>query len=137
MIELSALLDPMMMSRLCCLLMLTVLFLQSGLDKVFDRKGNLSWLREHFSSTPLRNVVPVLLSVITLAEVSAGILSLLGSIMICYDGSLTLGYLGGVLAALSVLMLFTGQRLAKDYEGASALVPYFLLTILTIIVCGM
>ena len=34
------------------------------------------------------------------------------------------------LSALSLVMLFFGQRLAKDYEGAAVLVPYFTLTVL-------
>jgi len=28
---------------------------------------------------------------------------------------------------VALLMLFFGQRLAKDYEGAAVLVPYFIL----------
>ena len=37
---------------------LAILFLQSGLDKIFDWKGNLSWLKSHFGSSPLKSVVP-------------------------------------------------------------------------------
>ncbi len=36
-----------------------VLFAQSGLDKVFDFRGNLNWMTDHFSKTILRQVVPV------------------------------------------------------------------------------
>ena len=32
---------------------LAVLFLQSGLDKVIDRKGNRAYLDEHFARSPL------------------------------------------------------------------------------------
>ena len=41
-------------------LMLGILFIQSGLDKVFDWKGNLEWLNGHFSKTFLGGFVPVL-----------------------------------------------------------------------------
>jgi hypothetical protein len=37
-----------------------------------------------------------------------------------------------VLSAISILVLFTGQRLAKDYAGAAVLVNYFLLTMFAI-----
>ena len=37
---------------------LAILFLQSGLDKVIDRKENLNWLRSHFANSPLKNNVP-------------------------------------------------------------------------------
>jgi diacylglycerol kinase len=36
-------------------------------------------------------------------------------------------YLGAVLAAVNIIALFFGQRVAKDYAGAAVLVPYFLL----------
>ena len=39
---------------------LAILFLQSGLDKVVDKKGNLDWLRSHFANSPFKNFVPVL-----------------------------------------------------------------------------
>jgi hypothetical protein len=35
---------------------------------------------------------------------------------------------GAQLAALNIVMLFFGQRLAKDYAGAASLVPYFILS---------
>ncbi len=38
-------------------LLVSILFIQSGLDKVFDWKGNLEWLTGHFSKTFLRGMV--------------------------------------------------------------------------------
>jgi hypothetical protein len=32
-----------------------------------------------------------------------------------------------VLSITAMLMLFFGQRMAKDYTGAAALIPYFIL----------
>jgi|GEM_PF-6869632 len=60
------------LSKLFCSAFLAILFLQSGLDKVLDWKGNLSWLKGHFGKTFLKNAVPLLLGIITLTE---GILS--------------------------------------------------------------
>lgn len=108
---------------------LAILFLQSGLDKVFDRGGNLSWLNEHFGNSPLKNMVPLLLTVITLAEVGAGLLAAIGVGQILLTGTATIALWGAQLAALSLVMLFFGQRIAKDYAGAAILVPYFLLAI--------
>ncbi len=31
---------------------LGILFLQSGIDKVVDRRGNLDWLKGHFVKSP-------------------------------------------------------------------------------------
>jgi hypothetical protein len=38
-------------------------------------------------------------------------------------------FLGAVIAGINIIALFLGQRVAKDYAGAAALVPYFLLTL--------
>ncbi len=35
-------------TEILILIFLIIVFLQSGIDKVFDWKGNLSWLKEHF-----------------------------------------------------------------------------------------
>jgi diacylglycerol kinase len=37
-------------------------------------------------------------------------------------------------AALNLIMLFFGQRVAKDYGGAAILVPYFILTMVGLFV---
>ncbi|GAB4332055.1 MAG: hypothetical protein OHK0038_07440 [Flammeovirgaceae bacterium] len=115
---------------------LAILFLQSGLDKVFDWKGNLSWLNEHFSKSPLKNFVPRLLAIITLFEVCSGVFSAIGSVMIVLGKESDIALLGALLSSTSILMLFFGQRLAKDYAGAATLVSYFILTIIAIILLG-
>jgi len=33
---------------------LAITFIQSGYDKIFYWKDNVSWLKEHFSKTPLK-----------------------------------------------------------------------------------
>ena len=40
-----------------------------------------------------------------------------------------LAFYGAALAAISIVALFFGQRMAKDYAGAATLVPYFLLAL--------
>ena len=108
---------------------LAILFLQSGIDKVVDRRGNLEWLKGHFAKSPLASLVPLLVTVITLMELAAGALTAIGCVMIFVRRDSTLAFYGAVLAALSILALFFGQRMAKDYPGAGVLVPYFLLTL--------
>jgi uncharacterized membrane protein YphA (DoxX/SURF4 family) len=108
-------------------LLIAILFIQSGLDKVFDWTGNLGWLTGHFSKTPLAPMVPFLLAVITVMEVATGLLALAGVIYFLATGSTVVIFWSGVLGAMSVIALFFGQRIAKDYAGAAVLVPYFLL----------
>tara|TARA_B100000886_G_scaffold301845_1_gene231553 strand:- start:197 stop:604 length:408 start_codon:yes stop_codon:yes gene_type:complete len=111
---------------------LAILFLQSGLDKVIDRKENLNWLRSHFANSPLKNNVPILLLTITIIELLSGILNLLGIVFLVYNGDAIFAISGTILASLALIMLFLGQRLAKDYVGAQSLVSYFILTIITL-----
>jgi len=116
---------------------LAILFLQSGLDKVFDWKGNLGWLQGHFAESPLAKVVPLLLLTVTVVEVSAGAVSAVGAVLLLIDPMQTdIALRGAQLSAVAIVMLFFGQRLAKDYAGAATLVPYFILSVAAILLFG-
>lgn len=108
------------------LVFLIITFMQSGLDKVFDWKGNLSWLTGHFSETPFKSVVPALFLILTLTELAAGILSAVGLIQLLGGGGKDIAFVGSVLSCLALLMLLFGQRLAKDYDGARTIAIYFI-----------
>ena len=123
------LLNPIHFSQLLTALFLAILFLQSGLDKVFNFGDNLGWLTGHFSKTPFRGQVKSMLITITITEVAAGVLALLGAGQIVLNGEKTFAMYGAQVAALNIAMLFFGQRIAKDYPGAASLVPYFILCI--------
>ena len=111
---------------------LAVLFLQSGLDKVIDRKGNREYLNQHFARSPLAGTVGPMFLVVTILEVSAGALSGVGCVLLIVTRDSTVAFLGAVVAGINIVALFFGQRVAKDYAGAAALVPYFLLAITAI-----
>jgi hypothetical protein len=111
---------------------LAILFLQSGIDKIIDHRGNLEWLKGHFAKSQLAGVVPVLLAAITIVEVAAGALSAIGCIILIVSRETTLAFYGAVASAVGLIALFFGQRMAKDYAGAAVLVPYFLLTLIAI-----
>ena len=109
--------------------LVAILFIQSGLDKVFDWKGNIEWLTGHFSETFLSGMVPMMVGTITVLEILTGILSALGIIYFFVAGSTVLIFSAAVLGAGSIIALFFGQRIAKDYPGAAVLVPYFILLV--------
>src|SRR4030088_2537882 len=113
---------------------LAILFLQSGIDKIVDRQGNLEWLKGHFAKSPLAGMVPLMVTVIRILEIAAGALSAVGCAMIIFSRDQTLAFYGAVLSAISILCLFFGQRVAKEYAGAAVLVPYFFLTLFAIYV---
>ena len=103
-----------------------ILFTQSGLDKIFNWKGEKDFYTSHFKDSILNGTVPLLMPIITISEVLAGFLSLAGVIGILFMNNADLAILGMLLACLSIIQLFFGQRVAKDYAGAATLVPYFL-----------
>ncbi|MGY6561873.1 MAG: DoxX family protein [Luteibaculaceae bacterium] len=109
-----------------------ILFLQSGLDKVFDFKNNLAWLTGHFKKTIFSGKVGLILALLTIVELMAGIFSLLGFFQVLATGEPRLGNLGLNFSMIALIMLFFGQRLAKDYPGAASLVPYIIFAALSI-----
>ena len=120
---------PLWLVQALCVLLLAITFLQSGLDKVIDWKGNLGWLTGHFSKTPLRGMVAPMLATLTLLELAAGAASAAGLVFLVLSGATRVAVWGAALSGLSFVALFFGQRMAKDYAGAATLVPYFLLAL--------
>jgi uncharacterized membrane protein YphA (DoxX/SURF4 family) len=108
---------------------LAILFLQSGIDKVMDRRGNRAYLEQHFAKSPLAGTIGPMFVVVTLLEISAGALSGMGCVVLILTHDSMVAYLGAVVGAINLVALFFGQRVAKDYVGAAVLVPYFLLAI--------
>jgi diacylglycerol kinase len=111
---------------------LAILFLQSGIDKIVDRRGNRAYLDQHFAKSPLAATVGPMFLVVTILEVSAGALSGVGCALLLLSHDSTVAYLGAIVGAINLTALFFGQRVAKDYVGAAVLFPYFLLAITAI-----
>jgi uncharacterized membrane protein YphA (DoxX/SURF4 family) len=112
------------------LLFLTITFIQSGADKLIDWKGNLSFIKEHFKNSPLKNSVPILLGVILVLEIMAGIFMAIGVYQLYTSEAKEIALLGIELSAMTLIFLLIGQRLAKDYAGAMSLAVYFIITLL-------
>ncbi len=113
-------------AEILLLIFLIVTFLQSGIDKIIDWNGNLGWLKGHFSKTPLKNMVPLLLGTVLLTEMVAGILCFIGLVQMATTGNTIMALYGAILSCLALLMLLFGQRIAKDYEGARTIAVYFI-----------
>jgi putative oxidoreductase len=112
------------------LIFLTITFVQSGIDKLIDWKGNLSFITGHFKNSPLKNSVPLLLGVILGIEIIAGILMAIGVYQLYTSEAKEIAMLGIELSAITLIFLLIGQRLAKDYAGAMTLAVYFIITLL-------
>ncbi len=111
-------------------LFIATALLQSGLDKIIDRSGNLEWLTGHFNKSLLTGMVPLVLTIITFLELAGGGLCLIGGIAIIFYKCDQYLFYGLIISGINFIALFFGQRIAKDYEGAAVLVGYFILVIL-------
>src|SRR2546430_6938180 len=92
---------------------LAILFLQSGIDKVVDRRGNLEWLKGHFAKSPLTGFVPAMVTIITLLELVAGGLRAGGGLFVffCRGFPVALFLAGG--GPLPILCLFFRARVGR------------------------
>jgi len=109
---------------------ISIALLQSGIDKALDRKGNLSWLSDHFSDTILNKNVPLLLLIVTIIELLSGFLLFLGALYNIIISNSDLLILGFLTSSINFIFLFFGQRVAKDYDGAAVIVNYFILNMI-------
>lgn len=116
-------------TEILILLFIAITFLQSGIDKVIDWKGNVGWLKGHFSKTFLAGQVPAMLGIILILEVISGLLALVGIAQILLFDRMEIAFYASVLAGITLLMLLFGQRVAKDYAGAFTIVGYFIVVI--------
>jgi putative oxidoreductase len=119
--------------RYISLAFFAILFIQSGADKIFQFQANKSYINSVFSKTFLKNLTSPLFYVLLVLEVTAGILCLLGMLFLFIEKDNFYALLGLNTAAVALLCLFAGQRIAQDYAGAAGIVPYFFLCITCII----
>ncbi len=123
-------------SRIALASFFAILFIQSGLDKAINFRENLSWLVGHFKDTVLSGLVPLLLISITLAEIASGLISAYGIVELLVHHTHQAAFWGVAFSALSLVLLFFGQRIAKDYAGASGLVSYFIAAVIGLLLLG-
>ena len=120
-------------AEILTLLFLIVTFLQSGVDKITDWKGNVSFITDHFKNSPLKNMVPMLVGTILVMEIIASLLMGFGIYKLVTVADKSFALLGAEIAAISLIFMLVGQRLAKDYTGAMTLAVYFIINIFALI----
>ena len=106
---------------------LSIVFIQSALDKIFNWKENLE-----FTTSTLTNKFPpmlvrfALLNVLLL-EFTGGFGSLGGVVEIMVGNStLYMAKLGTITSSLALLILLLGQRISQNYVDAKTIVIYFI-----------
>ena len=123
---------PEKVAFLLVLVFFLTVFIQSGLDKIFDYKGNLNFLKDllkiYFSPT----LIELALISVTILELTSGILCLIGIIDFVFNDSNFIGLLGLIIGSIALLVLLFGQRVSKNYDGAKTIAIYFILAMIGI-----
>jgi putative oxidoreductase len=112
---------------------MAILFLQSSLDKIMDYKGTLAYFSDHFKNSPLAKVVFAMTPILTVLELAAGVLCALGTYSL-YSGNKLWAFSGLIVSAVTLLCIFFGQRVAKDYQGALSVAVYFGVNVLGLLI---
>jgi uncharacterized membrane protein YphA (DoxX/SURF4 family) len=105
-----------------------IVFIQSGIDKVFDFKGNLSFLNDLLGAFFSQPLIKLALISVTILELLSGTLCLIGIVDVLLNGSNFIGLLGLIVGAFALLVLLFGQRVSKNYDGAKTITIYFILS---------
>lgn len=121
--------EVILLIRLLVMVFMSILFIQSGMDKVLNYKSNQSWIDSFFSKSIFKGQSKILLFVLTVLEISGGILCLIG-VFFAKNLLNPIGFYGLFLCSISLLSLFLGQRVAKDYAGAANIPGYFLVCLM-------
>jgi hypothetical protein len=123
----------MILAIYTCLAILSIVFLQSGIDKVINFKGEKDFVQSHFSKSPLNKISGPLFVILTLLEITSGALSAGGIIHLYLHDSVVMANLANVLSSITLLSLLLGQRVAKDYAGAQTIIIYLIPVVLLFI----
>ena len=110
-----------------------IVFFQSGIDKVIDRKGNINFFENHFKNTLFHKIYAQALTALMLLELIAASLCAYGCIYSIVYKNTDFIFYGLLVTSFILLSLLLGQRIAKDYVGAADIAIYFILCIITII----
>jgi len=123
---------PEKVAFLLVLVFFLIVFIQSGLDKILDYKGNLNFLKDllkiYFSPT----LIELALISVTILELTSGILCLIGIMNFLFNGSNFIGLIRLIVGSIALLVLLFGQRVSKNYDGAKTIAIYFILAIVGI-----
>lgn len=121
------------LAEILILFYLTITFTYSFLEKVLDWKNTVIYYREHFKNTPLKNIIPGLLSLVIILEIITVYFCIIGGYDLILGDEGQMALYGLFFAAITLTGLMFGQRIAKDYAGAMNITVYFILSIIGIL----
>ncbi len=122
----------LLLCRLLALLFFAILFLQSGLDKIVNAKENRVYIYSVVENSPLKSFRTFAFLALCILELLSGLVCLAGALFLFF-GQTHLAIVGLLLCGLSLVTLFFGQRVVKDYAGAASLAAYFAVLVVSML----
>lgn len=117
-------------AQIFILIYIVITFGYSAIEKLLQWKESTGFYENHFRETSLKNTIPFLLKVVILLEIITVIICVIGLLGLIVFSNKEFGFYGLILAAITLIGLMFGQRIAKDYAGAMNITVYFILTII-------
>lgn len=114
-------------------LFLIITYAISSYEKLSDFKGNLAWMKPHFSNSILKNNVPLALGILVFFEVLTAVIALFSIYkLLLTSDTLALIY-ANYLNLICLFLMLIAQRLAKDFDGARTIVIYLIPSLMALL----
>ncbi len=92
--------DSIKIVQILASLFFSIVFFQSGIDKIIDREGNLEFFKDHFKDTPLDKIFSPALSILAFLEITTAGVCLFGFTYSLIFADTTFIFYGLLLAGL-------------------------------------
>ncbi len=114
------------------LLILTFLIITYGIsliEKFADWKGTVAYIRETFENTFVSSFIKPLLAILVFLETITLFFLTVGLFQLFRGNENENALIGCTSSCYTILYMLIGQRVAKDYQGATSLAVYFLISV--------
>jgi len=117
------------------LVLITALFFMvtyffSSFEKLVDWKNTISYYKNHFKDTFISFWVPSALGGIVIFEIIVVLGLGWGVYQFIREGTITILYFSYLISAFLLMTFLIGQRIARDYQGATSITIYLIFNIL-------
>lgn len=116
-------------AQILILIYILITFAYSAFEKILQWKESKTYYRSHFKDTFMEKIIPASLFLVILMELITVVFSVSGIYKLILFHEKEVGFYALIFAAVTLLGLMTGQRIAKDYQGAMLITVYFILTV--------
>ncbi|AGC76553.1 hypothetical protein LX97_01214 [Nonlabens dokdonensis] len=108
---------------------LSITYFFSAFEKIKDWNKTIKYYNEMFKGRLSRKLVLVSIYVIIVVELSSILLFLYGNFSFINSESRIVLQYAFIISSILLLVLLSGLRIAKDYQGAAQIGIYFLISI--------